>query len=400
VGLSASTASTDALGTWKWQAEYPGDALNEAVALPCGQTYHSVERAHPSLSTGASPGSTEIGNVVSVGGSVSGGYQVGGDITLRLFGPDDGGCGSVRETHRATIASDGSFATPFTPTEVGTWRVTADYPGDILNTPAWVGCGQVAFQATKATPFVVAAATPTSAEPGTRLQAMTLVGGGYGPTGRISFRLYGPDDPTCSGIPAQIEEAVVTGSSAATTTGFVVQTVGTWRWTATYLGDTRNNTTASSCDGAQVAVVAKPPKAPSNPGGTPWETNMYFNCVDDHHIGVPDGGRLVLRVAWAAMTKKQVEEFLRGTRTTARVDGVSVQHADAYWGKTASDGAGGWVTRWIYDTGHVVTSNSAPFTVDFEVVATKTVTDGVSTWNAGETVIPIGGPCLVTGVAP
>jgi hypothetical protein len=100
------------------------------------------------------------------------------------------------------------------------------------------------------------------------------------------------------------------------------------------------------------------------------------------------------------MTKKQIDGFLRSASTTAQVDGVPVQHADGYWSKAESDGTGGWVTRWIYDTGRVVTSSSAPFTVEFDVVATKALTDGVSTWDAGAKVIAIGGPCLVTAVAP
>jgi hypothetical protein len=109
-----------------------------------------------------------------------------------------------------------------------------------------------------------------------------------------------------------------------------------------------------------VAVVTKIPKPPKNPGGTPFQTNIYFNCIDDHNIGVPYGGRLVLRLGWAALTEKQVDGFLHGTRTRAVIDGVPVPHAATYWGQSVSDGAGGWVTRWIYDTGRVVTAGSQP----------------------------------------
>ena len=75
-------------------------------------------------------------------------------------------------------------------------------------------------------------------------------------------------------------------------------------------------------------------------------------------------------------------------------------HAGTYWGPSISDGAGGWVARWTYDTRRVVTADSQPFTIEFEVVATKVVTDGISTWHPGEVVVPIGGPCLVDGFAP
>ena len=400
VGIFASIASTDALGVWKWQADYPGDALNEPAALPCGQTYVDVGKAQPYLTAGVSPASTEVGAAVSVGGSLAGGHQPEGAVTLRLFGPGDDGCTTALETHEASIAADGRFGTTFTLTAVGRWRLTAEYPGDGFNYPTSATCGQTAAEATKATPVMVAAASPTVAEPGTRLQAFTLVNGGYGPAGRVAFRLYEPSDPSCAGLPAQIEEAEVVGSSATTTTGFVVPSEGTWRWTATYLGDGNNDVSTSPCDDASVAVVTKMEKPPKDPGGTPFQTNIYFNCIDDHSIGVPYGGRLVLRLGWAALTEKQVDGFLRGTTTRAVVDGVPVPHAATYWGQSVSDGAGGWVTRWIYDTGRVVTADSQPFTVEFEVVATKVVTDGIGTWNPGDVVVPIGGPCLVDGFAP
>jgi hypothetical protein len=150
----------------------------------------------------------------------------------------------------------------------------------------------------------------------------------------VAFRLYGPSDSSCGGLPAYIEEAEVAGSSAATTTGFVVPSEGTWRWTATYLGDENNNVSASTCDHAPVAVVTKVPKPPKNPGGTPFQTNIYFNCIDDHNIGVPYGGRLVLRLGWAALTEKQVDGFLHGTRTRAVIDGVPVPHAATHWGQS------------------------------------------------------------------
>lgn len=397
VGIYASIPSTNALGVWKWQADYPGDALNEPAALPCGQTYVEVGKAYPWMSAGISPSSTEVGNAVSVGGSLLGGYQLSGDVTVKLFGPSDQGCTTPLETRAAQVAGDGTFGTSFTVSAVGTWRVTTEYAGDDLNNPAAASCGQLTADATKASPSLVPAASPTAAETGSVLQAFTLVHGGYGPTGRVLFRLYGPNAQTCDGLPAYTEETAITGSSAVTATGFAVQSEGTWRWTATYTGDANNNGSASACDGAQVTVVAKLPKPPKDPGGTPVSRRVYYDCIDDHTITVPYDSRLVLRMGWAAMTEKQVDGFLKGTQTRAAVDGVPVARAAGYWSKAVSDGAGGWVTRWIYDTRKVVTASSPPFTVEFEVVATKVVTDGITTWDPGDVVVPIGGPCLVTG---
>jgi hypothetical protein len=79
VNIDASVQSTDQLGVWRWQADYPGDASHEAVALPCGQTYVDVGRARPYLTAGAFPGSVAVGGSASVGGSIFGGYQPTGD---------------------------------------------------------------------------------------------------------------------------------------------------------------------------------------------------------------------------------------------------------------------------------------------------------------------------------
>ncbi len=285
--------------------------------------------------------------------------------------------------------------------EIGTWRWTVDYSGDDLNEPASSGCSEEQVDITKATPWLFAAASPTAAEPGSRLQAFTLVGGGYGSTGAVAFRLYAPGAPTCEGTPAYTEETTIAGGAAATSAGFVVPTDGTWRWAASYLGDENNSAVVSDCAQAPVAVVAKLPKPPKDPGGTPFFTNVYFNCVDDHNIGVPYGGRLVLRIGFATVTKKQIDRFVRGIETKALVDGAPVQNAPQYWGKPHLDSASGyWISRWEYDTNRVVTQSSAPFTVEFEQVATKTITDGIDTWNPGDTVVSIGGPCLVAGFAP
>jgi hypothetical protein len=297
--------------------------------------------------------------------------------------------------------ANGSFATTFTPTRVGAWRVTTSYPGDAWNNPASTWCGMIGFDVSKASPTVFPAATPTTAQTGGRLQAFTLVQGGYQTGGRVSFRLYRPDDPTCVGLPAHIEEASVVGGAASTSTGFVAPSEGTWRWQAVYLGDANNDGTTSGCDQAPVSVVAKLGTPPRDPGGTPFVTNVYFNCVDDHNIGVPYGSRPVLRLGFATKTEKQVKAFLGGVATRAVVDGVPVGNADQYWGKPfLSSSTGLWTTTWEYDTARVVTAYTQPFTVEFQEVATKAGTDGFTSWNAGDVLISTGGPCLVAGFQP
>ena len=398
LSIWSSFGPTDELGTWRYTMDYPGDANNAAVSLSCGATSAEVVKASPYVWAGFSAGSVVVGQEVSVNGQVAYGYQAAGTVAVRFFAPDDSGCFSITETKKVSIDSSGTFSTTFTPTRVGVWRATVDYSGDPNNNPASTWCGATSLDAIKASPAVVPAASPTTVQTGGRLQAVTLVQGGYQPGGRVSFRLYRPDDPTCTGLPAYIEEANVAGGVASTSTGYVALSEGTWRWQAAYLGDEGNNGTASGCDQAPAAVVAKLGTPPKDPGGTPFSTNVYFNCVDDHSIGVPYGSRLVLRIGFETKTEKQIKAFLTGIATRAVVDGVAVGNADQAWGKPFLNSVSGlWNARWEYDTGRVVTAYTQPFTVEFQVLATKSLTDGFGTWSAGDVVIPTTGPCLVAG---
>jgi len=389
----------DQIGTWRYRVDYPGDANNNAVSLACGVASVEVFKASPYIWTGLSSGNIVIGQDVSVNGQVANGYQPGGTVAVQLYAPDDPGCSSPAETKNATMDPYGSFSTTFTPTRVGTWPVGVSYPGDAFNNQASTWCGMTVVDVVRASPTMFPAATPTTAKTGASLQALTLVQGGYTPGGRVTFRLYRPDDPTCAGLPAYIEEANVVGGAASTSTGFVASSEGTWRWQAAYAGDASNNGATSGCDQAPVSVAAKLGTPPRNPGGTPFVTNVYFNCVDDHNIGVPFGSRLVLRIAFQTKTEKQIKSFLSGIATRAVVDGLPVGNANQYWGKPFLLGDL-WTARWEYDTGRVVTAYTQPFTVEFSETATKAGTDGFGTWNAGDVLISPGGPCVVAGYQP
>jgi hypothetical protein len=55
-------------------------------------------------------------------------------------------------------------------------------------------------------------------------------------------------------------------------------------------------------------------------GSTAIGSTLYFNCVDDHNIGVPYGSRLVLRIGVATKTERQIKAFLSGVATRAAVE--------------------------------------------------------------------------------
>jgi hypothetical protein len=80
--------------------------------------------------------------------------------------------------------------------------------------------------------------------------------GGFSPTGSITFKLYDPDQATCTGTPRYQTTVTVMGNGTySTSPGFTTDKAGIWRWTADYTGDTQNTTATSMC-GDEVVTVS------------------------------------------------------------------------------------------------------------------------------------------------
>src|SRR5262249_8809484 len=68
-------------------------------------------------------------------------------------------------------------------------------------------------------------------------------------TGRIVFRLYGPDDPSCTSAPAHTPALDVAGNGSYAGTDFLyVYRAGPYRFIAAYSGDAQNQPVATACD--------------------------------------------------------------------------------------------------------------------------------------------------------
>ncbi len=116
----------------------------------------------------------------------------------------------------------------------------------------------------RATPFLNTTASAGVVVGGGTLTDTAVMSGRQFPTaGTVSFRLYGPDDATCSGTPVFTDLNVVYPASPAngsqlTSAPFTPTAAGTYRWVATYNGDTNNASVAGTCgDPTETRVVAK-----------------------------------------------------------------------------------------------------------------------------------------------
>jgi len=79
---------------------------------------------------------------------------------------------------------------------------------------------------------------------------------GDGPTGTMTFRLFGPSDPTCARAPAFISTTPVIGNGTYGSASFTPARPGAYQWVASYGGDARNEPRTDLCPtGGEVSTV-------------------------------------------------------------------------------------------------------------------------------------------------
>jgi hypothetical protein len=154
-----------------------------------------------------------------------------------------------------------------------------------------------------------------------------------------------------------------------------------------------------------LAVAIAYPATGAADSAPKFETNLYYNCLGDHGIGVPVGSDLVLRFSWGVKNRGLVESFLHGQQMTAVVDGVSLSNPMQHWSAPSYISASGyWQTTWRYDTG-IVASFDHPYLIDIESFGTHAILDGVTFaddgshrpyfWNEAGPLVTSFGPCFV-----
>ena len=147
----------------------------------------------------------------------------------------------------------------FTPTAAGTYRWIASYSGDANNNIIAGACNNAneSVIINKATPTISTQASP-EVFVGSDIFDSATVAGGFGPTGTITFGLFGPNDNDCSGTPVFVSTKSVNGNGNYSSNPFAPSSPGTYRFVATYSGDSNHNAAATACGDANESVLAKP----------------------------------------------------------------------------------------------------------------------------------------------
>lgn len=96
---------------------------------------------------------------------------------------------------------------------------------------------------------------------GKTISDTAVLSGGDAPTGSITFKAYPPSQSTCSGAPAFTSTKTVAGNSTYHSASFTTKAAGTYRFVASYSGDTNNSAVTEPCGstGESVTVSAVKP---------------------------------------------------------------------------------------------------------------------------------------------
>ncbi|HEX3735421.1 MAG TPA: kelch repeat-containing protein, partial [Solirubrobacterales bacterium] len=272
--VSAELAPT-AAGTYRWTAEYNGDANNNGATDACNGANESVAvaKAAPTIMSTAT-GPVTVGAKVKDTATLAGGATPGGTITFKLYGPGDSGChnAAVSDSGPITVTGNGNYESGEYPTTAaGAYYWTVEYSGDANNSAATSACeasGETS-NVDKAAPTFSTTASPGITLGGaTKVKDTATLSGGYSPGGTVTFKLYGPGDSSCTGGIAFQDTETVSGANAESAE-FAPTAAGTYRWTAEYSGDANNSSATEACNGANesVAVDKAAPTISTAPGG-------------------------------------------------------------------------------------------------------------------------------------
>ena len=276
---SAPGYAANAIGVYRWIASYSGDAANAAVAGACNDANENttITPASPALVTTASAGGP-IGTALTDQATLSGGASPTGSITFRLYGPNDASCSGapVFTSNAIAVSGNGTYtsAPAFTPAALGTYRWIASYSGDANNAAIPGACNGANESATITTTSPTLVTVASAGGPiGTVVTDQATLSGGINPTGSITFRLYGPNDASCSGAPVFTSNAIaVSGNGTYTSApGFAPAALGTYRWIASYSGDASNAAIPGACNGPNESVtISIPPQVQQIPTLSEW----------------------------------------------------------------------------------------------------------------------------------
>jgi hypothetical protein len=201
--------------------------------------------------------------------------------------------------------------------------------------------------------------TGTASQPGS-----PIINGALGAAagGSITFRLYGPNDATCSGAAVFTSSPVgVAGDGPYSSGDFTPTAAGTYRWVATYTGNAPNTLGVNGvCNAANENVVVNP-RQPSivtvatapPPNGAPLGTTINDTATltgtSTRPDGSPAGGTITFTLYGPVATNTPTCTTLVGTSVVnVNGDGNYVASTGTITGTLTPTAAGFYFWRAVY----------------------------------------------------
>jgi hypothetical protein len=190
----------------------------------------------PSLAATSSPDTT-VGLQIFDHTNLMGAASPTGTISYALYAPGDTSCSTPIFT--ASVPATGSDNSPtYWTTSAGTYRWTAAYSGDANNNPSATPCGSPSESVIVGQHRV--GAVLTAKQMGGAVRASLAVTDGYGPTGRATFTVTGPNDTWCDGPVVYTSTVNLHGDGTYDSGSFRPSVPGTYTFRLRYDGDSNN----------------------------------------------------------------------------------------------------------------------------------------------------------------
>ncbi len=306
-------------------------------------------------------------------------------MTFSLFGPADATCSGTALYTKTVALSAGNAATTDGPasSSAGTYHWTATYNGDDNNNSASSLCVSEAVTVGKASPTIATTPNPSSALFGAALNDTAHVSGGFSPSGNVTFSLYGPSDPTCTGQALYTKTVDLSGSDAATTDGPSANAVGTYHWTATYNGDGNNETASSACASEAVDVGKASPGIATtpNPASAAVGDTLNDSATLSDGVNTPQGS-ITFKLYGPNNATCNVEGAVPVYTDTESVDGNG-DYPTSPGFQTMLAGTYHWTARYSGDD----SNNPAMSTCESEAVTVNPVSPSIATKLSADEVV-------------
>lgn len=255
---TAATLPVPSLGKYIVVASYGGDGATVPTATACGETVVDV-KSRPRLNVAFS-GPARVGSPLRIAMHLEGGTEPSGKITLSIFSVHDPGCEDAAVSIQELNLTGGvSPEVEYTPTAPGKLYLQANYGGDGNNFEAHYACEQTGAPAIGLAEPTAGTSVPPSVPVGEPIAATSQILGGYKLSGSVTFTLFPPTDPTCSGSPTASVDVPLAGGTVSSGQ-FATTATGRYHFVTRYSGDVDNLATGTPCATAAVEVVKRRPE--------------------------------------------------------------------------------------------------------------------------------------------